>query len=86
EDSPALKLVEKSIKKIDPGAKIYQVYSSGGSDAKFFRAIGIPTVLFGPGQPELAHSANERIIIEDLIKAVKIYITGILDCLALDDK
>jgi succinyl-diaminopimelate desuccinylase len=81
EDSPAIKLVENAIKQMDPGAKIYQVYSSGGSDAKFFRAIGIPTVLFGPGQPELAHSANERIIIEDLIKAVKIYITCILDYL-----
>ncbi|MEM2984177.1 MAG: M20/M25/M40 family metallo-hydrolase, partial [Candidatus Jordarchaeaceae archaeon] len=86
EDSPAAKLVEKAILKVDSSAKIYHVYSSGGSDAKFFRAIGIPTVLFGPGQPELAHSANERIIIQDLVKAVKIYLTGILDYLAPEDR
>jgi succinyl-diaminopimelate desuccinylase len=84
EDSPAIRLVEGAIKKVDPDAKIYRVYSSGGSDAKFFRAIGIPTVLFGPGQPELAHSANERIPIQDLVNAVKIYLTGILDYLLLD--
>ncbi len=82
EDSPAVKLVEKAIKKIDLDAKIHQVYFLAGSDAKFFRAIGIPTVLFGPGQPELAHSANEKIIIDDLLKAVKIYITCILDFLS----
>nr|MDO8090829.1 ArgE/DapE family deacylase [Candidatus Sigynarchaeota archaeon] len=81
EDSPAIELVEKAIKQVDPNAKIYQVYSHAGSDAKFFRSVGIPTVLFGPGQPELAHGANERILIKDLIKAVKIYIVCILDYL-----
>ncbi|MFB0562107.1 MAG: M20 family metallopeptidase [Candidatus Lokiarchaeia archaeon] len=84
ENSPAIKLVKKAIRQIDQDAKIYHVYSHAGSDAKFYRSIGIPTVLFGPGQPELAHSANERIIIDDLINAVKIYITCILDYFSLD--
>ena len=48
---------------------------TGGTDAKHFMSIaGTPTVsAFGPGLLNLAHGPNERVPIEDLINASKIY-------------
>ena len=34
---------------------------------------GIPTVGFAPGREELAHTTQERVAVEDLIKATAVY-------------
>jgi len=43
------------------------------SDGRFFAARGIDTILFGPGMPELAHSPDEYVDLEDMIVAAKFY-------------
>ena len=35
--------------------------------------FGIPTVGFAPGREELAHTTQERVSVDDLIKATAVY-------------
>jgi succinyl-diaminopimelate desuccinylase len=41
------------------------------SDGRWFAADNIPIIIFGPGDPALAHAVNERISIEQLIEATR---------------
>lgn len=43
------------------------------SDGRFFAERGTPTVLFGPGDPELAHTPNEFIDVNEVVTAAKFY-------------
>lgn len=45
----------------------------GSTGAGIFVDAGIPTMVFGPGKPELCHIANEYVEIEDLEKSSKIF-------------
>ena len=44
-----------------------------GSDARMFAEDGIPIVIFGPSDPAVGHSPNERVSIQQLIEATKVY-------------
>ncbi|TMI72877.1 MAG: M20 family metallopeptidase [Bacillati bacterium ANGP1] len=43
------------------------------SDGRFFAERGVPTILFGPGDPEVAHAADESVDLDQLITAAKFY-------------
>ena len=43
------------------------------SDGRFFSAKGIPTILIGPGIPEVAHTPDEHVALEDVYQAAKLY-------------
>ena len=43
------------------------------TDAPFFAQLGIPTVIFGPGSIDQAHTADEWITVEQLHQAVEVY-------------
>jgi acetylornithine deacetylase/succinyl-diaminopimelate desuccinylase-like protein len=43
------------------------------SDGRFFSERGIPTILVGPGIPELAHTPDEHIALADVYEAAKLY-------------
>ncbi len=48
------------------------------TEADFFvNEAGIPTVLFGPGRLENAHSAEEHVALEDLVAAAKVYLLAL---------
>jgi acetylornithine deacetylase/succinyl-diaminopimelate desuccinylase family protein len=44
-----------------------------GTNAPFFAATGVPTVVFGPGSIEQAHTAAEWVSIDQLHTAVEVY-------------
>lgn len=43
------------------------------SDGRFFAERGIPTILFGPGDPEVAHTPDESVDLDDVITAARFY-------------
>jgi len=43
------------------------------SDGRFFAERGVPTIIFGPGSPEVAHTPDEYVDLDDVITAAKFY-------------
>lgn len=43
------------------------------SDGRFFAERGTPTIIFGPGDPEVAHTPNESIDLDEVMTAAKFY-------------
>lgn len=44
-----------------------------GSDGRLFAGDGIPIVIFGPSHPDVGHSANEYVRLEQVVEATKVY-------------
>ena len=44
-----------------------------GSDSRWFAQRGIPIAIFGPSDPAVGHSANERVSVQQMVDATKIY-------------
>lgn len=55
------------------GKTVQFVGEHGATGAGVFIKAGNPTLVFGPGKPELCHVKDEYIEIEDLVKAANIY-------------
>lgn len=45
---------------------------TGSSDMPFFTEMGIPAIIFGPGEPEVMHKPNEYCSFENIVKGVEI--------------
>lgn len=54
---------------------------SAATDASHLVAAGIPTVIFGPGNSSFSHTANERVPLERVLLAAKIYGLTVMDLL-----
>lgn len=50
--------------------------------AVFLPQTNLPAIIYGPGEPDMAHQPNEHITIEDLWESVQFYIGIILKYLA----
>lgn len=59
--------------------------SGGHSDMGWFVHTGTPTVNFGPGDPMLAHQADENIEISDYLNCTKIIASMIMDWCGTED-
>ena len=44
-----------------------------GTDGRHFAAAGIPTIIYGPGDPSLAHVPNEWVGIDEVMEATNAY-------------
>jgi succinyl-diaminopimelate desuccinylase len=78
-DVPLVYLIKNAMQKVT-GKEPLLFVQTGGTDARFFRAKGIPTVVFGAGS-ETAHGANEYVPIDNLIDVTKIYALAAMDFL-----
>lgn len=47
--------------------------SFGSNDMCFFTGVGIPAVVFGPGEPDSIHKLNEWVSLKNIDKCVEIY-------------
>ena len=74
ETSPDEEIVRLSCQACkDMGLPSEPVGYQQASDGRFFRERGIPTVLIGPGIPELAHTPDEHIALADVYRAAQLY-------------
>ena len=55
---------------------------SMGTDGRHFAALGIPTIIYGPGDPSLAHIPDEWVGIDEVIEATKAYALAALEMLS----
>ena len=46
---------------------------SMASDGRFFAAAGYPTIIYGPGDPRLAHVPDEWVGIDEVMEATRLY-------------
>lgn len=50
-----------------------RIIKAGGTDGRFFRYKGIPTISFGPGDVRTIHAYNERAALKDIATSYKVY-------------
>lgn len=51
---------------------------TGTTDGTYLRRLGMESVILGPGQTEYIHKANEKVLIENLRNAARLYLTMML--------
>jgi succinyl-diaminopimelate desuccinylase len=69
--SPLVRAVSESVKEVlgrEPRLRI----ETGATDGRYFRIMGIPVVIYGPGEPFVAHSYDEYVMIDDLLTAYEV--------------
>lgn len=54
----------------DPGTTVFPAWTDG---ALLWRESGIPTIIWGPGELRLAHSAEESVPVGDVLLAARLY-------------
>ncbi len=47
------------------------------NDASFLSESGVPTVIWGPGDPALAHTSQEKVALADISRAMEMYVLAI---------
>ncbi len=55
------------------GANTEPTGFSMGTDGRFWNARGVPTIIYGPGDPSLAHIPDEWVGIDEMVEASKAY-------------
>jgi len=55
------------------GKEVNPIGYRQGSDGRLFAKSDIPIIIFGPSDPSVGHSTNERVSIKQLVEATKVY-------------
>jgi len=71
-EEPLVKTMLNVIEEVS-GEKAEPTGYRQGSDGKYFPKLGIPIVHYGPSDPAVGHATNERVSIEQLVEATKVY-------------
>ncbi len=78
---PFVKVIEANVRRVF-GSKPLTMAVWATSDAWRFRKIlGIPTATFGPGFIEKAHSYDEMVSVEDVVRSAEVYASVIVNYL-----
>jgi succinyl-diaminopimelate desuccinylase len=78
--SRVVQALAKNLKEVE-NKDLDLTYQWASSDAKFFRRAGTPTLQFGPSLLEGIHSFNEKVKVDDLVGAAKVYAATVIDFL-----
>lgn len=66
------------------GRTMYPAYQWATSDAKYYRALGIPAIHFGPSNNKGIHSYNEDVEIVDILKCAKTHFAVLEDLMGFE--
>jgi succinyl-diaminopimelate desuccinylase len=66
--------VKELARAISRHRKLRYGVSRATTDASYYHGAGIPAVIFGPGEPELAHTREERIDINEVVEFADILV------------
>ena len=77
DDQPFFKTVRDSARKVNPDSVVEGICCH--TDMGWFCNVGIPTLNIGPGDPRLAHQADEFIEIEELLTCTKMIASIVMD-------
>ncbi len=77
-DSPAFAAIEKSVSQVFTGTAVSPGLVLGGTDSKHYTALSdncyrFAPFVFGPEDPARIHGTNERIPVQDYIRAIQYY-------------
>lgn len=77
DDQPYFQTVRDSAKEVNPSSKVEGICCH--TDMGWFCNVGIPTLNIGPGDPRLAHQADEFIETDELVTCTKMIASILLD-------
>jgi len=82
--SPKSQIVSKlaSIIESETGIKPILTLIPGATDGRFFREVGSETVIYGPAEWQGIHGYNEKVKVDELVIAAKIYLRLIYDIMS----
>lgn len=66
------------------GEECLPAYQWASSDAAHYRALGCPTIQFGPANNAGIHGYNEDVDVEDVVHAAEIYMLTLCDMLGIE--
>lgn len=66
-DAPVVRLLQSAA-----GAPLGTTWSHGAIDAGYFNQEGVPAVMFGPGEPDMFHTDDERVALDDVVFAAEV--------------
>jgi succinyl-diaminopimelate desuccinylase len=70
-DAPLVRTAQDVARALDLPSEVVGYHQA--SDGRFFAERGVPTILFGPGDPEVAHTPDESVDLNDVIGAARFY-------------
>jgi succinyl-diaminopimelate desuccinylase len=76
-DSPVIKTLQAAGEEVLGKSPEFRGMITPG-DSEYLVNAGIPSVIFGPGDEGLAHTANEWIAVDDILTATKIYAAAMI--------
>ncbi len=79
-NSPLVKTLMQSIREV-LNINPKPVLCVGGLDMGYFISKGYQTVTYGPGDPDVAHMADEHICLDDIYNVAKVYLNLIMTTL-----
>ena len=75
-----VEIVQKNVREVArTKARVFVQWAT--SDARFLRARGIPTAHYGPAYLEGIHGLDEKVRVDDVVAATKVYVATALDYL-----
>ena len=77
DDQPFFQTVRDSAQEVNSQSKVEGICCH--TDMGWFCNVGIPTLNIGPGDPRLAHQADEYVEIEELVTCTKMIASILLD-------
>lgn len=70
-DAPLVRTAQDVARELQLPSEVVGYHQA--SDGRFFAERGIPTILFGPGDPEVAHTPDESVDLNDVITAARFF-------------